>query len=140
MASRRISSRHSRSSVAVTQASREPRNDASGANGGTANLSPTGGSTPFSTATETAAITVNAVNDAPALDNSGNADCENGQRGYPMGRLARLLKPTDSKGAPFLVVGDSHTPGNQGPTFAGLSRVPPGETFSREPQNGAQLP
>ena len=75
-----------------------------------------------------------------AVDNSGAADCENGQRGYPMGRLARLLKPTDSTGAPFLVVGDSHTPGNQGPTFAGLSRVPPGETFSREPQNGAQLP
>jgi hypothetical protein len=57
-----------------------------------------------------------------------------------MGRLASLLPPTDSKNAPFLVVGDPHTPGDQGPTFAGLSQVPPGETFTREPQNGAQLP
>ena len=75
-----------------------------------------------------------------AVDNSGAADCEHGQNGYPMGRLDRLLAPTDSKGSPFLIVGDPHTPGDQGPTFAGLSSVPPGETFSREPQNGAQLP
>ena len=30
--------------------------------------------------------------------------------------------------------------GNQGPTFSGLSRVPPGETFSRNPSTGPQLP
>jgi hypothetical protein len=40
----------------------------SGANGGTANTSPNGGSTAFSTATETASITVNAVNDAPTAN------------------------------------------------------------------------
>ena len=69
------------------------------------------------------------------------------ERGDPRGefirlqcRLDRLLQPNDSTGAPFLIVGDSHTPGNQGPTFAGLSQVPPGETFTREPENGAQLP
>ena len=42
-----------------------------GANGGTANVSTNGGTTAYSTATETAAITVNAVNDAPVLDNTG---------------------------------------------------------------------
>ena len=42
-----------------------------GANGGTANVSTNGGTTAYSTATETAAITVNGVNDAPVLDNTG---------------------------------------------------------------------
>ncbi|MFL5333980.1 MAG: hypothetical protein ACJ8H8_12560, partial [Geminicoccaceae bacterium] len=74
-----------------------------------------------------------------AVDRNGSADCENGQRGYPMGRLAGLLPPTDSKGAPFLIVGDPHTPGDQGPTYAGKAKVPAGETFTREPENGAQL-
>jgi virulence factor Mce-like protein len=72
-----------------------------------------------------------------AIDDNGNADCENGQRGYPMGRLASLLRPTDSTGAPFLIVGDPHDPGNQGPTYTGRARVPAGETFSREAENGA---
>jgi hypothetical protein len=44
----------------------------SGSNGGTGNPSINGGTTAFSTATETARITVNPVNDAPLLDNSGN--------------------------------------------------------------------
>jgi hypothetical protein len=34
---------------------------------------------------------------------------------------------------------DAHTPGNQGPTYAGRARVPAGETFSRNPQTGPQL-
>ena len=34
---------------------------------------------------------------------------------------------------------DPHTPGAQGPTFAGRPRVPPGETFTREPLTGAKL-
>jgi virulence factor Mce-like protein len=72
-----------------------------------------------------------------AVDENGNADCERGQAGYPMGRLAGYLRPTDSTGAPFLVVGDSHDPGNQGPTYKGRDKVPAGETFSREAENGA---
>ena len=72
-----------------------------------------------------------------AINNDGTADCENGQRGYPMGRLAATLRANDSTGAPFNLVTDPHTPGSQGPTFAGLSKVPPGETFSREPEPGS---
>src|SRR5262249_631844 len=43
-----------------------------GSNGGTADVSVNGGTTAFSTATETASITVTPVNDAPVLDNTGN--------------------------------------------------------------------
>src|SRR6185503_4967897 len=43
-----------------------------GTNGGTADPSTNGGTTAYSTATETASITVTPVNDAPVLDNSGN--------------------------------------------------------------------
>jgi hypothetical protein len=63
-----------------------------------------------------------------AIDNQGNADCEVGQRGYP--------QKLTSDPAGRQIVTDVHTPGNQGPTFAGLSRVPPGETFSRAPTTG----
>ena len=61
-----------------------------------------------------------------AVDEQGNADCENGQRGYPR-RLAT--------GAPegLDIVVDPRTPGNQGPTFTGRPRVPRGQTFSAEP-------
>jgi len=34
---------------------------------------------------------------------------------------------------------DPHTPGDQGPTYAGDTHVPKGETFSRNPQTGPQL-
>ncbi len=44
----------------------------SGTNGGTANPGTGGGSTAFSTATETADITVNPVNDAPVLNTAAN--------------------------------------------------------------------
>src|SRR5690606_13061588 len=47
------------------------RSDA-GAAGSTGDPSTNGGTTSYSTATETAAITVNTVNDAPVLDNSGD--------------------------------------------------------------------
>jgi ABC-type transporter Mla subunit MlaD len=63
-----------------------------------------------------------------AVDNQGNADCEVGQRGYPQKLTA------DPQGRK--IVTDVHTPGDQGPTYAGLSRVPPGETFSRAPTTG----
>jgi hypothetical protein len=56
------------------------------------------------------------------------------------GNLSVLGKATDSTGAPFRIIFDPHTPGSQGTTFTGRARVPAGETFTREPQNGAQLP
>ncbi|MEA2126306.1 MAG: phospholipid/cholesterol/gamma-HCH transport system substrate-binding protein [Solirubrobacteraceae bacterium] len=58
-----------------------------------------------------------------AVDAAGNADCEQGQRGYPQ-FLANGL-PADTE-----LVGEPVTPGNQGPTFTGLPRVPKGETFT----------
>ena len=73
-----------------------------------------------------------------AINNDGTADCENGQRGY-LAKLA-VFAGKDVHGNPFLVGTDPHTPGSQGPTFKGLSKVPAGETFTREPETGAQLP
>ncbi len=66
-----------------------------------------------------------------AIDNQGAADCETGQRGYPL-----KLNYFDPQGRTLAV--DQHTPGNQGPTFNGRSRVPAGETFSRNPLTGPQ--
>jgi hypothetical protein len=68
-----------------------------------------------------------------AIDTQGNADCETGQRGY-----VRKLNHLDPQGR--LWATDNHTPGDQGPTFSGRSRVPAGETFDREPITGSQLP
>ncbi len=61
-----------------------------------------------------------------AVDEQGNADCEQGQRGY-LNRVAA--------GAPegLNVAVDARTPGSQGPTFTGKPRVPAGQTFSAEP-------
>jgi ABC-type transporter Mla subunit MlaD len=67
-----------------------------------------------------------------AIDNQGNADCETGQRGYPL-----KLNNFDPQGRTLGI--DAHTPGDQGPTFAGRAHVPAGETFSRNPQTGPQL-
>ncbi len=67
-----------------------------------------------------------------AIDNSGNADCETGQRGYPL-----KLNHFDPQGRNL--ASDVHTPGNQGPTFKGRTRVPAGETFTRNPLTGPQL-
>jgi hypothetical protein len=61
-----------------------------------------------------------------AVDSQGNADCETGQRGYPR-RLAENLP------AQYDIAVDARTPGDQGPTYTGLRRVPPGETFTAEP-------
>jgi hypothetical protein len=66
-----------------------------------------------------------------AIDTRGNADCETGQRGYP-----KRLNAFDPQHRDFAT--DVHTPGDQGPTFAGRARVPVGETFSRSPQTGPQ--
>ncbi|MFL5829683.1 MAG: MlaD family protein [Solirubrobacteraceae bacterium] len=68
-----------------------------------------------------------------AVDTQGSADCETGQRGWP-----KKLNAFDPEGRNFAL--DAHTPGNQGPTFHGRARVPAGETFSRNPQTGPQLP
>lgn len=67
-----------------------------------------------------------------AIDNQGNADCETGQRGYPL-----KLNYFDPQHRDLAV--DPHTPGDQGPTFAGKAHVPKGETFSRNPTTGPQL-
>ena len=64
-----------------------------------------------------------------AIDEEGNADCENGQRGYPT-RLSRFARPE------FNIVTDPHIPGNQGPTYKGRAKVPAGQTFTREPETG----
>ncbi len=68
-----------------------------------------------------------------AIDNQGNADCETGQRGYPL-----KLNYFDSRGRNLET--DQHTPGDQGPTYHGRARVPAGETFSRNPSIGPLLP
>jgi hypothetical protein len=68
-----------------------------------------------------------------AIDSRGNADCETGQRGWP-----KKLNEFDPQGRTLAL--DAHTPGNQGPTFHGRARVPAGETFTRSPQTGPQLP
>jgi virulence factor Mce-like protein len=67
-----------------------------------------------------------------AIDSQGSADCETGQRGYPL-----KLNYFDPLGRNLAT--DSHTPGDQGPTFGGRAHVPAGETFSRNPQIGPQL-
>ena len=58
-----------------------------------------------------------------AVDASGRADCEQGQRGYPT-HLADGVDPSRR------VVGEPVTPGLQGTTFTGRPRVPRGQTYS----------
>jgi hypothetical protein len=72
-------------------------------------------------------------NYAAAIDDRGNADCETGQRGY--------VKQLNHFDALHRNLGtDQHVPGNQGPLWTGLARVPYGETFSRNPTTGPQTP
>ncbi len=68
-----------------------------------------------------------------AVDTNGNADCETGQYGYPA-----KLNHLDPQGRSLQT--DAHFPADQGTTWSGLSRVPPGETYSRTPQTGPQVP
>jgi ABC-type transporter Mla subunit MlaD len=68
-----------------------------------------------------------------AIDNQGNADCETGQRGY-----VKRLNYFDPQHRNLAT--DAHTPGNQGTTYKGKAHVPAGETFSRNPTTGPQLP
>jgi virulence factor Mce-like protein len=68
-----------------------------------------------------------------AIDSSGAADCETGQRGYPL--KLNYFDPNRRN-----LATDPHTPGDQGTTFTGRRRVPAGETFTRNPTTGPQLP
>src|SRR6202035_3869519 len=70
---------------------------------------------------------------AAAVTSNGAADCEAAQRGYQLSQ--NFYDPHHRN-----LVTDAHTPGAQGTTWTGLSRVPPGETFSRNPTTGPQLP
>ena len=72
-------------------------------------------------------------NYSAAVDSQGNADCESGQRGY----LERQNFYGDKR---FRTVVDPHIPGSQGTTFTGRPRVPEGQTFSRQPEVGPQIP
>jgi hypothetical protein len=73
-------------------------------------------------------------NYSAAVSRSGEADCESGQRGY-VERLNTYNPNPDVK-----TVVDPHLPGNSGPTFTGLPRVPEGQTFSRAPEIGPAMP
>ncbi len=64
-----------------------------------------------------------------AITDTGEADCEVGQRGF-LYRDARNLKPQ------YTVQVDANNPGAQGPTYRGRARVPDGETFTRRPETG----
>jgi virulence factor Mce-like protein len=64
-----------------------------------------------------------------AIDDQGNADCEQGQRGY-IHRLARFA-PKEYK-----IHSDPRSPGLQGPTYAGRAKVPAGQTFTALPETG----
>jgi ABC-type transporter Mla subunit MlaD len=68
-----------------------------------------------------------------AVTKQGLADCETGQRGYPLqlNHLDPLKRNLDT---------DAHTLGTQGMNWTGQSRVPAGETFSRSPTTGPQVP
>jgi ABC-type transporter Mla subunit MlaD len=68
-----------------------------------------------------------------AVTNQGTADCETGQRGYPA-----VVNHVDPKARRFDT--DAHTLGTQGMNWTGLSQVPPGETFTRQPTTGPQVP
>ena len=67
-----------------------------------------------------------------AISPDGQADCENGQRGY-IRRLARFSEPR------LEIVSDPEIPGLQGPTYTGRPRVPRGQSFADRPETGAQL-
>jgi len=68
-----------------------------------------------------------------AIENNGTADCETGQRGYQVD-----LNSFDPQHRELGI--DPHTSGDVGTTFNGKARVPKGETYSRNPETGPQLP
>jgi virulence factor Mce-like protein len=64
-----------------------------------------------------------------AIAPDGRADCEAGQRGW-VEREARFYDPQ------YKIARDPRSPGLQGPTFAGRSRVPAGQTYTAQPETG----
>jgi virulence factor Mce-like protein len=68
-----------------------------------------------------------------AITKTGAADCESGQRGYPL-----QLNHGDPQHRLFGT--DAHDPIVLGTTFTGRARVPAGETFSQNPQIGQAAP
>jgi virulence factor Mce-like protein len=58
---------------------------------------------------------------APAIDSSGNADCQAGQTGYLLGSLRVPGQPPSNP-----AIGVANFPGDVGPTFAGRTHVPDG--------------
>jgi phospholipid/cholesterol/gamma-HCH transport system substrate-binding protein len=67
-----------------------------------------------------------------AANSQGNADCE-----VASAATRSRFDYFDTQHRPIDLA--AHTPGDQGITWTGLSHVPPGETFSRNPQTGPQL-
>jgi virulence factor Mce-like protein len=88
---------------------------------------------------------------ADAVDSTGNADCEVGQRGFPSTLPNPYATPEQTKRFAH-VIGPipARTPGNQGPNYRqvvngqgvgrGPAHVPAGETFTSVPETGARLP
>jgi ABC-type transporter Mla subunit MlaD len=69
-----------------------------------------------------------------AITDGGQADCENGQRGY-MRRYTLYPEPH------YLMQTRADIPGIQGPTYKGRAKLPKGQTFTREPaRRGHQHP
>jgi phospholipid/cholesterol/gamma-HCH transport system substrate-binding protein len=87
-----------------------------------------------------------------AVDEKGNADCEDGQRGFPSSLPpSKFATPEQAQRFGHVISpATPRTPGDQGPYYdhfdhgkpvgLGPARVPPGETFTAEPQTGEQLP
>jgi hypothetical protein len=69
-----------------------------------------------------------------AVTHDGKADCESGQRGY-MEKLTTYN--TDPK---LKIVTDPHIPGASGTTETGRPQIPEGQTFTRLPESGPQMP
>ncbi|MFL5823307.1 MAG: hypothetical protein ACJ764_07700, partial [Solirubrobacteraceae bacterium] len=68
-----------------------------------------------------------------AVNSNGTADCETGQRGYPA-----MLNHLDPQHRKFEY--DAHSLSTQGMNWTGSARVPRGETFTRQPTTGPQVP
>ena len=67
-----------------------------------------------------------------AITESGEADCESGQRGW-------VKRHTPVPEPEFLIQTRADVPGIQGPTYKGRKRVPKGQTFAREPQGRGEV-
>jgi len=71
---------------------------------------------------------------SPAVAADGRADCDSGQRGY-VEKLTTYNKDPNLK-----IVTDPQIPGVSGTTWTGRPRIPEGQTFTRLPESGPQMP